>query len=311
MGVEYIKLNAHLNYDNHLWEIDLMDSNPQANNKAYASMVILPPNNPNSFVNKTGCPTNTTDSNSWDYTLRVRGFNGGYKEYSKFDNSKTYGFYNYKRKYDDYTETDNYNESYKIDSVLFKSKFTTENKYGTDGWVDLTKSSEKDKAKIKAGYGYELEINVTYKTDIFSKQPKATLTRNPSVGSFGRVITNWQTSANVHNDIYVRTHDGKTLSATGMYGTIQAFDATVIKNTNSEVKIKYTMKTKNVNGVNQPLKIFTDENSTNGIYSLNVFTPTITGVGTKANSSDLCDYRKLQYKVQGSMYDDNSDHIVQ
>lgn len=295
-----------VNGDKKKWEDDL---STQSNNKGKANLQILAPTNPTTFVNNTGCPINTSDKNSWNVTHEIYNFSGNYVSYNKFDGSKTYEFYNYKKGTASNSDK-NYNESYNIDSVLFKSKFTTDNKYGSNGWVDLTKASEKDKAKIKAGYGYELQIDVSYKTNVFTNQPKATWNRNNN-NSTGNTVSNLQTPANINNDIYVRTSDGKTLSATGMFGTTQAFNSTILSNSKNEVKIRYTMKTKNTNGVTEPLKIFIDENTKDGTYGLNVFTPSMIGVGSSASKKELCDYEKLQFKVQGSMYDDNSDHIVQ
>lgn len=51
-----------------------------------------------------------------------------------------------------------FNETYGIESILFKSKWSEDN-YG--GWVNALNQN----AKIKAGYGFELEITTRYKTN--------------------------------------------------------------------------------------------------------------------------------------------------
>lgn len=310
-GSKNYPISVWLNSDKTKWEDDIVS---QANNKASSNFVVTAPLNPTTFTNGTGCPVGSKNSNNWNLTHEISNFYGLNNTYSKFSGSKSYSFYNYNNQNGTYNSNKNYSESYKIDSVLFKSKLTTDNKYGTnkDGWVNLmgTGSLDKDKGKIKAGYGYELEINVTYKTDVFTNQPKATWNRLSSY-SDGVNVSNLQTPANINNDIYVRTSDGKTLSVTGMYGTIQAFQSTVLTNNKNEVKIRYTMKTKSTNGVTEPLRIFTNENANDTNYSLNVFTPVMNGVGSSVSKSKLCDYKGLSFKIQGSMNDDDTEHIVQ
>ena len=305
-GSVNLPVSVKVNADKKSWESDL---STQYNNSGSSNFNVLPPINPNNFENGTGCPIGTSSSNNWGVSHNVQQVYGTQESYNRFNGSKTYNFYKYQSSSNS-TVYNNYEESYKIDNILFKSKFTTDNKYGSHGWVDLTKASEKEKAKIKAGYGYELEINVTYKNNVFATQPKSTWNRS-GYYSQGTIVSNLQTPANINNDIYVRTSDGKTLSATGMYGTVQAFDSKVMTNTDGEVKIKYSMRTKDNKGVKEPLKIFVDENTKDGAYSFNVFTPTMKGVGSSASKNDLCDYEKVSYKVQGSMFDDGSDHIVQ
>lgn len=169
-------ITVWLNSDKRKYEDDFIT---QDNNHATTSMKVLPPNNPNNFNtggNSYGCPIDSSNNNSWDATHETLNFSGTRKDYNNFQTGKSYKFFYYPTEntnsYD--SQTLNYNESYTIDYVKFKSKFTTDKDYGVNGWVDLMDSSQKDYAKIKAGYGYELDIQATYKNDVFGRQPEQT-----------------------------------------------------------------------------------------------------------------------------------------
>lgn len=64
------------------------------------------------------------------------------------------------------------NEIHKISEVLFKSKFTTDryaekldrDKISADGFIDILKYPKY--ARVKAGYGFEIKIKTSYKTNI-------------------------------------------------------------------------------------------------------------------------------------------------
>lgn len=302
-GSKNLNVGVFANADKQFWEIDL---STQSNNKGSDSTVQLPPINPN--VSR-GCSV-IKNNNNFGVNHSINNYSGSLVKWSRFDNSATYSFYKYGNGSKSIT-TKSYNETYKINSVKFKSKDTADKGYGTNGWVDLTKASEKDKAIIKAGYGYELAIEVEYKTNALANQPKAYDTRNNST-SRGTTVTNLNNKANVYKDIYVRTSDGKTLSATGMYGTIPAFDVTTVTSNENTTVLRYTMKNTTQNGVSTPVKIYTSENAKDGSYGLTVWTPTITGVGNPQKpSTNLCDEEGVKYTIKGSMYDDNQDSIIQ
>ena len=302
-GSKTLNVGVFANADKKFWEIDLAT---QSNNKGSSNTVQLPPINPN--VSK-GCSV-IKNINSFTVNHAINNYNGSLVKWSKFNNSATYSFYKYGNGSKS-TSTRTYNETYKITSIKFKSKDTTDKGYGSNGWVDLTKASEKDNAIIKAGYGYELAIEVEYKTNALSNQPKAYDTRNNST-SKGTTVTNLSNKANVYKDIYVRTSDGKTLSATGMYGTVSAFDVTTVTSNENTTVLRYTMKNTTQNGVSTPMKIYTSENAKDGSYGLTVWTPTITGVGNPQKATtNLCDEEGVKYTIKGSMYDDNQDSIIQ
>lgn len=173
-GSKSENIEVWLNSDRRKYEDDLLT---QSNNHASTSVKVLPPNNPNNFNtngNSFGCPIDSSNENDWDVTHQTLEFDGDRKNYWNFQNGNEYSFFYYEnpKSYD--SETLGYNESYKIDYVKFKSKFTTDKNYGDNGWVNLMDSSQKDYAKIKAGYGYELDIQTTYHNDVFGRQPAQT-----------------------------------------------------------------------------------------------------------------------------------------
>lgn len=302
-GSKNLNVTVLANADRKFWENDLTT---QSNNKGSNYAVQLPPVNPTTTE---GCPIYNPivyfnvrhDTNS---------FSGSSKSWSKFDNSGSYSFYKFNNTSKSATSK-TYTETYEITSVKFKSKDTTDKGYGSNGWVELT-TSDKKNAIIKAGYGYELQIEVKYNTNALTNQPNAYHTVNSS-SSYGTKVTNLNHKANIYKDIYVKTSDNKILSATGMYGTVSAFNVSVVQSDNNTTILRYTMKNTTQNGISIPMKIYTSENRTDGTETLKVWTPTITGVGnaTKPNTS-LCDQKMgLSFKIQGSMYDDNQDNIIQ
>ena len=308
-GSEKLPIEVMINYDKKKWEEDITS---QSNNKGNTNMTILPPYNPNNIGTPeqlNGCPTDNKPSNKWNITQKESKYNGVNKTYQNFAGNKNFNFYDYNTQQTQKDIEGYYNESLNIDYVNFKSKYTTEKNYGKNGWVDLVTQSEL--ARVKAGYGYQLEMQVTYKTDVFDKQAKPFVNKNSGSIS-GTSLSNYQTPANIHNDIYVATKDGKILSATGMYGTIQAFDSTVISHTDSKTVIKYTMKNRKNGSVNEPMKIYIGEDVKDGLQPLTIFTPSLKGVGTTATKeNDICSSLTSKFQVKGSMYDDYNDHIVQ
>lgn len=302
-GSKTLTAKVFANYDKKIWETDLTTG--QSNNQKDATTTQLAPINPKTAK---GCALDKT-TNSWTVSHQINNYTGLAKEYNSFNGYNRYGYNKYGN-YNKYSKTTTYNESYNINYIKFKSKDTIDNKYGNNGWVDLLKSSEKNKAIIKAGYGYELEIEVAYKTNAFQSQ--LAIKQATSNGRItGTTVTKLNTPANIYKDIYVKTPDDLVLSATGMYGTKQAFDIEVVESNNSTTVLRYKMKTTTQNGVSVPLKIYTDEASTDGAKTFKVWTPTITGVGYASKNINLCDNEDVSYIIDGSMYDDNQDNIIQ
>lgn len=300
-GSSNYPISVKTNSDKKKWEKDLSS---QSDNSKTTNLTVKAPIKPSDIF---GMSEN--EGKSWSITHSKNTYSGLKKTYNSFL-SKSFSFYDYGSGAKS-SETKSYSDSYKIENVLFKSKFTTDKKYGSNGWVDLLNPSQKNLAKIKAGYGYELEIIVAYKTNALSTQPKESRYVNASQSS-GTTVSNLNTPANINNDIYVRTSDGKILSATGANGTIQAFNSSVISQTDDVIRIKYTMKTKSLNNKVKPMKILISENAKDGTYRLDIATPLSNGVGITGESrSNILSKETVYFKVQGSMFDDAIDSIVQ
>lgn len=302
-GSKNLPIQIHTNSDKKFWETDL---STQSNNKGNGNATQLPPLNPNATK---GCSI-VKNNNNLTVSHKLSNYSGNRVNYYNFAGNREYSFYKYNNAVTS-NATKTYNETYQINYVKFKSKDTVDKKHGTNGWVDLTKSSERNLATIKAGYGYELEIEVAYRTNALTSQPLASQSYGSSTSS-GTSVTNQNASANVYKDIYVKTSDGHILSATGMYGTTPAFDVEVVTSNAETTVLKYKMKTTSSNGIASPVKIYTSENAIDGAYALTVWTPTIRGFGNPIKpGTDLCDQENISYSIKGSMYDDNQDSIIQ
>lgn len=300
-GTKNYPITVKVNSNKGMWEKDL---STQTDNSQKTNLVVSAPKSPSTIFNMAG-----NGGQSWNVTHNSLTFNG-YAKYYKSFNNVNYSFFNYSSNSIS-SQNKDYSDSYNIDSILFKSKYTTDKGYGTSGWVDLLNANQKKYAKIKAGYGYELQIVVSYKTQALANQPSDYRNNSGTVLS-GKQTTNLNTQANINNDIYVKTSDGKILSATGFGGTTQAFDSTVVSSSSTETKIKYTMKTKYVNGKTVPNQILIGENVKDGTYSLNVATPLSNGISNPSLSrGNILAKSSAEFIVQGSMFDDTVDSVVQ
>lgn len=272
------------------------------------NLVVKNPENPKNG----GCTLSGVNNNvNFQKTHSSLSYSGKYLNtplYKEKNSVQNYGgFYKYNDSKDDSYATRDYNESYKIEEIQFKSKLTTDLKLGNDGWVNLKTSA----GAIKAGYGYDLKIVVNYKTNAIANQPSIVQTpANPLLNqgknlngstytSSGTFVRNRNVMANVPKDVYVRTQDGMVLSASGIYGTTKAFNAREISNNINGTKVEYTL----INGG----KIYVDEATKDGKVDLYVYTPNVSGISGK----NLCDKNNVKFEVKGSMLDDNNDHIVQ
>jgi len=65
----------------------------------------------------------------------------------------------YRKEWD---EIRDYYETFEIADVLFRSKYTKDNRLGNDGWVSVKNGGQ---GRIKAGYGFELQIKTRYRTN--------------------------------------------------------------------------------------------------------------------------------------------------
>lgn len=282
------------NYDKYVWEEDLAT---QKNNKGTGKAEIIVPSNPSSGA----CPLGLNTHNSWTQTYNIHRWTGYLKSYSA--NGRTYSFYQYSP-VTTYDYPVNQDENYRINNVLFRSKLTEDLKLGSnrDGWVDIAKG---EKGKIKAGYGYELKVEVEYNTNAFTTEPSPWIN-----GGQGQWVRPQNVTPNLPNEIYIKTHDEKLLSVSGVHGTNPGL---VVSRTGDKNKTiwTYSIKPKNTLGIKQTPKIYIDPETKDGIYNLQIFTPDINGIPTKPFEKTLCDNKNLKIEVLGSAMDDLNNHIVQ
>ncbi|WP_242306616.1 hypothetical protein [Bacillus cereus group sp. BfR-BA-01317] len=310
-----VDAQVYVNIDKNAWEEDL---NTQADNKGDTSIPVKGSGKtagakieepPNPF--KKACALSKNTKNTWNQYYELHEWAGQLKRYSA--NGKSYEFYKYNAgsKHDGTVQQQ---EEYKISKVLFKSKLTKDLNLGKekDGWVDLAKG---EVGKIKAGYGYELKVDVDYNTNAFETEPQPWTS-----GGTGQWVRPKHVAPNIPNELYIKTPDGKLLSVSGVHGTNKGLDVKR-EGDRSKVSMTYTIKPKDTLGIKDAPKIYVDPNTKDGTYKLQVFTPEINGIPTKSRMEGskltsvgdmLCDnLADLKIEVIGSATDDLKTHIVQ
>lgn len=250
---------------------------------------------------------NNARNKEWKQYYEVNDWTGKAVNYPSFNNSKKFSFIDYKRN-TPRTLHQELKETYKIDHVWFKSKFTVDNKLGPDknGWVDLLEEN----GKIKAGYGYELKIDVSYNTDAFKNTPENIL------GQSGKWARPRLAEALIPNNVYMQAPDDKLYSVDGDGGTKAQLEVQSMRGTTRGTK-NWTYRIKNATAMGESVvgKFYIGEEVSNGQYDMRVFTPKIAGVAgkmteaTKDLNHQLFDSREVTIEVVGSATDDVTDHI--
>lgn len=266
-------------------------------------------------------------SNEWEQDYDVTNFSGNRVSYTS-ETGGTYQFTKYRGKPSrDSVEVDQ-NESYEIEKILFRSKFTKDNQLGDnkDGWVDMI--AEDNPPRIKAGYGYELKVLVRYKTNALSTQPKKVDIPNfnarDSRKGNGTSVRAYHTDPNIPTDIFVKAPGIKeTLSVSGANGSKPAFvlNTKESKLTREDQLFVYNLKPTMDMGIAVPGKLYVGEDVKDDDYDLSVWTPQINGIGTKNlddtdgktvyDPSLLGDKQEVLFQVNGSASDDLVDSIIQ
>lgn len=247
-------------------------------------------------------------SNTWNQHVQVHKWNSSNKSYKLFNRNTTFSFPFHTPNGSPADQKIGLSEGYEIKHVWFRSKTTQDLKEGPkkDGWVDLLK----DPGKVKAGYGYELKVDVEYKTDAFDKMPKESATQ---------WVRPMLSKANIPNNIYIQTPDKKIHSVDGDGGTEKVLKHTRKDAANgSKTEWTFEIAPRKVLGVNTLGKFYIGEDVANGTYTMTVFTPQTTGVLGKMDSQTnalnylLYDQKaNLKIQVVGSATDDVNDHITQ
>lgn len=241
-----------------------------SNTSTNTGAIVDHPVNPN----KQTAITDDNNTNTWTQRYEVKSWKGQKITYLGMNGTKTYSFFRY-------TPTANYvqnvtqSESYKVKDVLMKSKVTTDNNWGDNGWVSLL--TDPGHAQVKAGYGYQMKLIVEYKTNAFSTEPVASMNPNGS----GTSVRPQNVMPNIPEDVYFQTPDGKIISASGTHGTNQMFVSKVLEKTKEKLVVEYTLKDTYTMGIKTPGRIYIAEDTPNGVYNVRAWTPTINGVPTK------------------------------
>lgn len=331
---QVIHATAMVNDTAQAWETDLLT---QSNNKASTGFISGLVTSANHYsndlnANTAGFLTNAmlfpTDEawesntkNEWTQTYEIHDITGEPVSYKT--GATTNRFFKYRN--ESVEEKDvRQEESYQIQEVLFKSKYTKDNEMGDnkDGWVNM--ETAENLPRIKAGYGYELKVTVKYDTNALETQPERTLipsfgNRNERTGN-ATLVRPYHTAPNIPDDLFVKTSDGKILSVSGARGTMKGLEPDA--NNGKDGVYSYTLKASNPFGVKEQGKIYVGEDVKDGQYGLEVWTPVINGIPTKNaeelpngniqyTPSQLADHLQLQFEVKGSATDDLVDTIIQ
>lgn len=215
-------------------------------------------------------------------------------------------------------------ESYQIKAIRVRSKLMKDLGWGDDGWIDIM-TYGKDPV-IKAGYGFEMEIDVEYKTNafnnIYQQKEKFDIGEiGPNKWEVGRVDGNskhkpesLQTGT---TDIFLKTQDDKVLSLLGTKDSIKGFE--LVKKEDkltTDGTMTWTYKIRahespNSNVSEQVDRIYIDENTKDGKVAFTVYTPSISGLEGVPNKKLLCDAKTFNFIVKGSYLDDFNTHIVE
>lgn len=237
------------------------------------------------------------NKNNWfGQSINYQSFSGPQIQFNRFtnpDNQRS----EYKRFY----------EEYKIDEVRFRSRLTRQEQMGKnkDGWINLLKED----GYIKAGYGYELEIDVSYNTD-------ADITDYNQTGLSGKWSRPRLTEPLLQDNIYVQLPNNKIRSVQGDSGTEGQLRLKSTQGNKLDKKWTFEIDGGNSLGVDTTGRFYFGEEVTDGRYSINVFTPKIRGVNGKMTSANsilehlLYDSKNdLGIHVIGADVDDITDHI--
>lgn len=256
-------------------------------------------------------------TNSWTSVHRKLTWSSTPVTYNTFASGESVTFNKYKVDYYNESEaTETYTETFDITQILFRSKETTDNKRGSNGWVDLLKPSEAQYAEIKAGYGFELKIVTKYNTNATSK-------RTWSISNNGSSGTDISYLNGAHNygmeEVFLElpgtggaNGTRKILSSTGYGSSIKGLNVARV-GTGDSITWTYSIKPSNTLGIGETPKIYIPQGMKNGDYKLKIYTTPLQGVGTEKKPAyrALCDRKEVTIKVKGSATDDLGSNIIQ
>lgn len=294
-----ITAQVFANYNRNVYETDV---NSQENNEGSATATITNPE-----------IESITDSNnfaSWRQYTNFGEWTGEDVRYNTFTGPMgSRRFLRFLTPDTQRSETREMYEQYQIDAVRFRSRLTRQEEMGEngDGWVNLL---EED-GYIRAGYGYELEVDVSYKTNVFDFEQPGRVGTN---GVFGRPRI---TEPLLQDNVYVEMPDGQLRSVQGDGGTQSALRLKEREGDMSETSWTFEIDGGTSLGAETVGRFYIGEDVEDGRYSLNVFTPRIRGANGKMTSpTDVLEHLlydsapDLGIHVIGSSVDDISDYIT-
>lgn len=160
-------------------------------------------------------------------------------------------------------------------------------------------------AKIRAGYGFELEIDVHYETNVDKDSPKPWNT-----GRTGYRLDVYppiypvSMPQNLYLEMPYKAEDGQNVR--------YKLDVVSKQGSWDDMTITYALPQRDAFGKETNRRIYFNEKVANGVYTLRVDTEAFYGYSNKpAVPYLLCDTKKLQVQVVGSDADDVKSHITQ
>ena len=327
-----------LNYTKASYESGNYANNEGVSNASISKIKNPIDGNPNDTASNTNNSNNNTNpnrggdannnclvprtSNTWSNTYKTKNWSATPLTYRVNSTNSNHTFYKYNVVSTD-SKTVESKENFEIKKVLFKSKSTVDKKLGDkkDGWVELSKASEKDLGFIKAGYGFELKIVTEYKTNALLNNPSWSVNKVNG----GKTVSNLNVGLNFNPDIFVELpgdkNNRKILSVSGYASTLKGLQVKQTKNGAVEggmnvYEWEYTIKPSRTVGLVETGKVFIPQNLKDGDYKLSIYTPPTSGASSlnEYNTSRynlLCDRKDVTVKVKGSATDDLNSHVTQ
>lgn len=202
-----------------------------------------------------------------------------------------------------WTETKHAWETFEITKANFSSKF--EKDKGNDT-VDLKAKN----GRIKAGYGFSLDIEFAYKTNRKEIQPESYRIDKCNY----QTVTPGLSSATMPERIYVVLPDGKVYSnkADNGRGIAKGLSCTTTGSWDNRKSVCKVIETDTF-GIKSTNKIYIDEKTKDGTYPLTICTDSWLGYveSDKKPMKELYDKIDTNIEVKGSYEDDIKTHITQ
>jgi hypothetical protein len=184
-------------------------------------------------------------------------------------------------------------ENFRLTHINFTSK--------DSGTVNLLNKN----GKIKAGYGYELEIIARYTGSETPSRPSEWT----SGCDYQNVAPEAYELGSIPNAIYVILPDGSIASNKAGYDF--QMDCTSTSQGSLSKTLRCEVARANTYGNMETRKLYVHEDTTNGSYNMTVCTAQFDGANPRPNIPPLYDEKRVTFVVDGRYTDDITDHIIQ